>query len=133
MRDVRVVRGRQAVGDLGGQIEQPLDRNRASGKFVAQRSAVDELGRDVRPPLIHARFVHGDDVRMVQGAGGAGFGNEPLHALRMTFDLFVQNLQRHVALEARVARAIHVSAAPLAEQLLDFVGADRRAAGHGGK
>ena len=67
----------------------------------------------------------GDDVGMIQRAGRARLGDEASQPVRIGDGSFVQDLQRDLALQPRIPRAIHFAAAALPERLEEFVGAER--------
>ena len=70
--------------------------------------------------------VDGEDVRVVQGAGGAGLLLEAAELLAIG-DLLGENLDRHLALQARVTGAVDLTHRPRAEQPHDLVRAESRA------
>jgi hypothetical protein len=126
MRDACVVGGRQPVGDLRGEIEQPFERNRPAGDLVAKRLSLDELRDDVRGVAVDGGVENSDDVRVIECACGPRFGDESPHALGIGLEPLVQNFQRDVTFESRIPRAIDLAAAALAEGPLDFVRSERR-------
>src|SRR5205085_11216519 len=62
-----------------------------------------------------AHVVDGDDVRMVQGAGGPGLLRESLPAPRVGDLLGRQNLHRHRTVEIKIVRPVDDSHAAFAE------------------
>ena len=59
---------------------------------------------------------------MVQDPGGAGLLLEPPQPVRISREGSGKHLDRHVAPQPRVLRAIHLSHAPRAERREDLVG-----------
>jgi hypothetical protein len=62
---------------------------------------------------------------MIERAGGARLGDEPPQLIGIGHGSLVQDLQRDLALEPRIPRAIHFAAAS-SERFEDFVRAERR-------
>ena len=126
MDDAFRVRGSQAVRDLDGGPQQRLDRQRPGRQEVAQRAPFDQLHREVRDAVRLADIVDGDDVGVGQSGGGARFLLEA--AARFGVDeVGGQDLERHVAAQPRVARAVHLAHAADADRIDDFVRSETRA------
>ena len=70
--------------------------------------------------------VDGENVRVVQGAGGAGFLLEA-DEMPAIGDLLGEDLDRHLALQAGVTRPVHLTHRPGGEQHHDLVRAESRA------
>ena len=86
------------------------------------RNAVPSCSPDV---------VQRADVRMSELRDGARFAVEPFAELRIGGERVGQDLDRDRAVEARVARFVHLAHATGAKQRQDFVGAESRAGGQG--
>jgi hypothetical protein len=69
------------------------------------------------------------DVGMVEGGEHLRFSAEPCDAITIKREGLRQDLQRDIAIELGVARAIDLAHAPFAEQGHDFVRADASAWG----
>ena len=67
------------------------------------------------------------DVGMVEGGEHLRFSAEPCDAITIKREGVRQDLQRDIAIELGVARAIDLARAPFAEQGHDFVRADASA------
>ena len=91
-----------AVHEFHDQVMQ-----RAAGAWAARRGDLAEV-------------MHGDDVGMVQARQGAGFAVEPLGKARVAGGGGRQDLQRHQAVQAGLARLIDGAHAALADELKDF-------------
>ena len=76
---------------------------------------------------MRAEVVHGGQVGMVEGSRGSGFLLEAAEAIGVLRERRRQDLDRHVASEARVARSIHFAHSARAEWRQDLVGAELRA------
>ena len=68
----------------------------------------------------------GDDVGMVQGAGGPRLCHKAVDAVGIGLGAAVKDLQRDVAFETRVPRSIHLASAARADERQDLVRAERR-------
>ncbi len=129
VNDPGLVRLGEAVGHLVGEVEQALGRQRPGMEHLAQRLAVDELHRDVDRGLVGADVVDRDDVRVVQGGGRARLLLETLAAIDVRGELRREDLDGHVAPEARIARAIDLSHPSRAEGREDLEGPEAGAGG----
>ena len=76
MCDSTGVRGGEAGGDLGGKVEESLQRNNAAVDFGAEPASVYQFGYKVRCRAFKTEIVNSDDVRMRERAGGARFLQE---------------------------------------------------------
>ena len=85
-----------------------------------------ELHHDEVDALGRLDLVDGDDVRVVEGGGGARLLHEAGAAGLVRQPLGGQHLDRHLAAEARVAGAVHLAHAARAEGPEDLVRAELR-------
>src|SRR6185437_8561555 len=108
--------------DLCRQIERSLQRYAAVADLVAERLTVDHFRCDEGGVAVNRDVEDGDDVGMVERAGGARLGHETLQPIGIDRGTAMQDLERHFALEPRIPRAIHFAAAPAPEQLENLVG-----------
>src|SRR5262245_49316356 len=122
MADSGLMRTSQPVRDLGGQREETLVRKRTLREQIAQGLSVDELhgneGDGVLPPDVMDR----DDIRVVESRGGASFLLEAEETFTIDREFLGQDLDRDLAGELGVARAIdlaHSSSAERRENLVD--------------
>ena len=96
MHDAGIVRCSQSAGDLHGDVDGLADPQFAA----AQRLALHQFADDV--PLAHV--VDGDDVGVIQRRHGARLLFEALAAQNIVRHFVRQNLQRHFAIQACIAR-----------------------------
>ena len=73
---------------------------------------------------MHAEIVDGENVRMIELAGGAGFLFEAAQAFGIFREGTGENFYRDVAAELRIARAIDFTHSAGADLGDDFVGAE---------
>ena len=124
MDDALLVRRLQRRGNLLGRLQRRVQRHRSRLETIRQRRPFDQLqhqGAD-RAGLLEP--MDDADVRVVQGGQRPGFALEPRHAIRIVHEVRRQNLQRDLAPELCVARAIHLTHAARAERREDFVRTD---------
>ena len=69
--DALGVRGGEPPRDLDRVVERLAQRQRAARHALAQRLAFEQLGDHVRRAVVRADVVDGEDVRVVERAGGA--------------------------------------------------------------
>jgi hypothetical protein len=89
---VRRVHGVRERGRDGRGVSRGLGHAR---EFLRQRPAVDELHREVRPPVELADVVHLDDVRVSQRRDCFGFPREPHHLGAARVRAREEHLDRH--------------------------------------
>jgi hypothetical protein len=61
----------ERAGDLRADVERGRHVDAARGRRLAQRRPLDVLGGDEAAAVLLADLVDGEDVRVVQGRGGA--------------------------------------------------------------
>jgi hypothetical protein len=106
--DARGVGLRQAVGDLGADVQEPAGGERAppvGEQDRAQGLALDELHDDVVQPRGLLGIVDRHDVRVAQLRGGEGLLAEPAEARRVRGEPLGQELHGHVAVQVVIARS----------------------------
>ena len=111
MDDALVVRGFEAVGDLPGDLERLVQRNRSLLDSFGQRRTLDQL-HDERAVL---DAVDRGDVRMVEGGQHLRLAREARHARGVVGEVFRDQLDRHLSTELAVGGAIHLSHGAFAE------------------
>ena len=126
MDDALVVRDFERFGNLASDRQRFVDRNRAGREAIGQRGAADELHdeRHSGARIFHA--VDRRDVRMVQRREQLRFAMKARQALRVAGDFRQQHFDRDVAVELRVARAVHLAHAACPEQRLNLIPAEPR-------
>ena len=114
MHDVMFVCRGETVGDL---IAKSITAAVAAvGRpSAAERLAFEKLGDNPGRPIVHADIMNGEDIGVIQTAGGAGFLFESTLAFGIAREFRGQELDRDVPLQLRIARAIHLTHAADAE------------------
>src|SRR5262249_6913247 len=87
----------------------------------AEVGPLDVAHRDVELPVDLAGVVNGDNRRMVEGGGELRLRQEALAEARTLGEVRGEQLERDVAVESGVARAVDTAHPAAAEQHLDSV------------
>ena len=123
MHDPLLVRGRETLGHPAGELHRLALRERSSRQPRAHRLALEQLRHGVRDPAVVAEVEDGQDVRVRERGDRLGLPLEALQGGRVPRQVGRQDLQRHVAVELRVARPVDLAHAADAERREDLVGA----------
>jgi hypothetical protein len=114
--DAAPVRGAERRSDLRNILERFVHRQRSGRNQRVQPGAIHQLHRDERRPAILIDVVDGDDMRVVEGGGRAGFLNEPAVPIGIRCRFGRQHLDRDRPPEPGVVRGVdnaHAAAANL--------------------
>ena len=82
---------------------QPLTPTPLSG----ERQPAQQLHDDKHGPVARADIVKRDDVAMMQLARGPGFATQTLHRVGIVHDLWLQDLERDLALQHAIQPRVH--------------------------
>jgi hypothetical protein len=104
----------KSARDLPADPEDVSERRRAPVEPGGERFSFQELQDQVIESVLPTHVVEGADVRMAQLRDGASFAFEPLARLRRIGKMRRQDLDRHVAIETRIARSINFAHPPRA-------------------
>ncbi len=121
MNEALVVRPREALADFGGQLERALGREGTATQHIAELLAPDELHRDERHAVGFADFVDDGDVGMLDERRGTRLVQQPLAPDRIVHEIVGQDLERDLAAEVDVHRAIDDPHPAAADFLADVV------------
>jgi hypothetical protein len=124
VHDAGPVRRREAVRNLHRNRNRALGGDAAARQRVAHRLAAKQLGDEVGNAVFRADVMNGKNIGMVQRRRRTRFLLEATHAVGITRHLRRQHLDRHFALEPRVARPIDLAHPARAEWCNDFVGTE---------
>ena len=127
MDDAFVVRAGETFGDLRPNFERATGRQHAARQHVAQLLAANQLHGHEAHAVRFIDLVDDRDMWMLERRCRAGFLYEALPALGIGDELRGQNLQRDLAAEASVERAIHDTHPAAADLFDDFVVRERPA------
>ncbi len=106
MDDSNVVGGRQSTGEFHAIVQHLPQPHRAFTEALAQSLPVEQLGHDVGRAVVLADVKDRNDVWMVQGGSGLRFLFKAAKTLGVPRPVLGKYLDRHVALQRGVARAI---------------------------
>src|SRR5207249_491468 len=123
MHDPLLVRGLERVSDLAGDLQRlryrkayarcPTEVTRSldagAGDQLRQRLAFDELEYQGGAAVHVFEAVDRTDVRMIESSEHAGFTLEAGDPVRVPRVKSRQDLDRDVAFQLRIARAVHLS------------------------
>jgi len=115
------MRGGKPLGELGCVFDRAPLRHRAFVHFFAQGLAVKELADHIRRFLELPDVVHAENAGMIQRRDGAGFQLETPQPVGIARKRLRQNLDGHLAIEARIAGTIHLSHAACAQRRQNFI------------
>ena len=101
------VHGGDAVDQLDGEVEHAAPpRSGPAGQHLVERPAAEELADQERLAVLLARVVHRADVRMADERRDVRFAAEAVARFRGLGELGRQQLDRDVAIEPQIARAV---------------------------
>ena len=109
MDDAFVVRGRQGVGHLARNDQRLVERHLALRDSLRQRRTVDQLHDEKLRRLRALQAVERRDVRMIERGEELSFALEAGKPFGIGREGVRQDLQRDLAPELRIARAIHLA------------------------
>ena len=124
MQDALAVRGVEGAGDLHRPGQRLRDGHGSLGNSIGECFTLEMLHHEEAGAALLAHVEQGADVGVAQLRDGARLPLEPLAELRRRGDERRQYLDRHGAVEARVARLEHFAHAAGAEFGQDFVGSE---------
>ena len=87
VNDAFLVRGRQPMSDLNGEIDGGLLRQRAIQQRVAQRLAVEQLRHHERQLAFDAHIEDRDNVGVIERGGGLRFVLEAVETIGVQREL----------------------------------------------
>ena len=107
MNDSFLMRGRQTAGDLARIVDRSTLCKRRPSHSLAHGLALEQLRDNIGRAIVRADVMHDEDVRMIERARGAGLLLESLQSFFVIRVRRRQNLDRDIASQTRVARAIN--------------------------
>ena len=120
---------RQRVGDLARDVDGFIDRQRTARQPARDRLPVEVLHDEIVEARVVADVVDAADVRVLEARDRFGLAFEPLaHVGRDRFGAG-DDLDGDEPIEARIARAVDLAHAALAERIDDLVRSEPGAAG----
>jgi hypothetical protein len=134
MDDAGLVRGAERLGHRPRDPEELPDRHRTLERAIAERAPADPLDGEEGTSVDLADLVDRDDVRMVQRGERPRLSPEPRPVIGIEARGVEEELERDVAAERGVVRAVDGTHAALGDLLDDAVLPEEGAGGgdHGG-
>ncbi len=121
VHDARVVRVLQTVADLAQVSPRAEGVKRPAFDDVAQRPSTHQRHGQERHSVRHLEVVDREDVRVIELGQRLGLGLESLHEVPVFKQLLRQRLERDLATQRLLHRAVHDRHPAPAEALDDLV------------
>ncbi|OQA36501.1 MAG: hypothetical protein BWY56_01393 [Acidobacteria bacterium ADurb.Bin340] len=125
--DAPAVGGREAVCDLKGDLDGLAHRHGQPSHALPEGPPFQQFRYQVGLSLVGAQIVDGQDVGVVQGAGGLGFLLEAFQPFRIYCEGGQKHLEGHPPAQARIQGSVDSTHAPASQAILDRVGTQARA------
>ena len=129
MNDALLVRRFQRFGNLTRDGQRLFQRNRPECDSVCERRPIDQLQHQRLRAVRLFEAVDRADVRVIERGEQLRFAREPRQAVRIEREPLGQHLQGDVAIQLRVARAIHLAHGARTKRGDDFVGTHSKTRG----
>ena len=129
MDDALLVRRLERVGDLPRDRQRFIERKPALGDPLGERRPFDQLHDERRGPVRLFEPVDAADVRMIQRGERLRFTLKSRDAFGIGDERLGQDLDRDLAIELRVARAIHLAHPACPERVANLIRAEPCASG----
>ena len=124
MDDALLVRRFERLGDLSGDRQRLVDRDRAVGDPLGQIVALDQFHHEGVVARGFLDRIDGGDVGMIQRRERLRLALEPRQALEIGRERVGKDLDGDLATERRVRRSVHLPHAPFADRRSNFVDAE---------
>ena len=121
MNDAFLMRLFQSPGDLFGDTERFVHRNRTSLDALGQRLSGDEFHDEELPPAEFLQAMNGCDIGMIQGRQHARFTLESRHAFVVVAEGFGKELDGDTPAQLGVGGLIDVAHPARSQMLCDLV------------
>ena len=125
MDDARVVRRFEPAGDLPADVERFANPKSTASQALSERLPRNELHDEKGMILVLLEAVQRGNVRMIERGEDAGLSFETSQSFGIARNLVGQHLDRDLAPERSIARAIDVAHASCAKEGEDLVATNR--------
>jgi hypothetical protein len=125
VNDSFLVRGFESVGNLPGDRESIIERDRTGPDAILKRRSLDELEHQSLRALQLLEPVNGGDVRMIQRGKRPCFAFEAGNTIRTRREGGRQNLDGDVTPETRITCPVDLAHPAAAKLASDLVGPSR--------
>ena len=131
MDDAARVGGGERVGDGHADLDDLPRGDGSATQALAKVLAIEELRNDVRLAVGRPDVEDAEDIGMRKEARRPGFNLKPAQTIRIGGKARRQGLDRDIAPESGIARAMHLAHAAGADEAEYFVGTEPGADGNG--
>ena len=131
VRDAVTVGNRECIDQRDDHVEERVEGELTLCEHLLERLSLDQLHRQEVDAVDLVDGVDRDDVRMIQAGQGPGFAPEARKPVGIGHKRLGEDLQRNLAVELRIAGAIHLPHAALADLRGDFIRAEACAGSEG--
>ncbi len=121
MNDALGMRHVHRIRHLNRERNQQRHVKAVAGEVVLERLAAHELHHEIRAAFGFADVIDGANVRVAQRGSGTRLPLEPVPRRLIHEGFFGQNLDRHITIQARVARLIDLPHASCANRRKNFI------------
>ena len=121
MDDATRMRRLDGGGNLARQLQAFPGRDGTAHETFGKRGAPHQLEDQKRLAVGFLEAMNGGDVGMVEGGEQARLAREPRHHRRVFGEFSPDDLERHLAAQARVSGSIDRTHASFADQFFDVV------------
>ena len=129
MHDALVVRDGERFGELLRNRQGFIEGDRPLRDAVGERGALDQLHHEKRGRVVLLERVNRGDAGVIERREHLGLAGEARETIGIARKRVGQDLQRDIASERRVTRAIDLAHPAGAQQAADFVDAEAGSAG----
>jgi hypothetical protein len=129
MDDPLLVRGLQGLRDVTRDRQRFVERNGPLGDAIGQRRPFYQFQDKGHDAVRIFETVDAADVRVVERRKHPRFAPEARDLLGVVCERLGQDLQRDVAIELRIARAVHLAQPTFADLGGNFIDAEARPGG----
>jgi hypothetical protein len=121
MDDAAIVRRLDGLGDLAGDLQRLIAGERAAREAVGQRLPFDQFEHEKRRRGRFDEIVNRGDPRVVERREHLGFATQPRDAVLILGKRLRQDLDRDVAFQLGIARAVDLAHATGTQRSDDFI------------
>ncbi len=115
------MRGDERVGELDGDVEHAIGRERRFSQQLVERPPFKQLADEKRLPIVLARIVHGADVRVRHERRQPRLTPEPFDRPRSRRLVLAEELDGDIPIEPQVARPVDLRRTVTANRLKKLV------------
>ena len=119
-RDPDRVNRFQRVADLSGDAERLLHRQRATRDAIREGFAFHQFENEKTSALRLPNIMNRRDVGVIERCQYLGFALKAAYPIRITRELFRQDLDRDITLQFQIPSTVNLTHSPATEEPRDF-------------